>query len=580
MWQALGAASLAGALAACGGADAPPASASANAATADASPDQRIAGVAGLYLVSTSQRDAVRLADQASFGASEALVADIRRLGAPFWIAGQLQTKGSRYSSGGGDQIHRPVVADYCAGRDEQCVRDNFSSIPLLWDFYRNALSQPDQLRQRMAFALGQIMVVSALEVDGTYGLRAFHNMLLDNALGNYRELLRRVTLSPLMGEYLNHVNNDRLRPNENYAREMLQLFSIGPCLLNADGSLAGGRCLPAFDNAVVRGHAYALTGWTYPAGGTAPGPCWPLQGHCRYLQGDMVAVPALHDDQPRALLGGRSLSASRTPAQALDQLLDAVMAHGNTAPFVARQLIQHLVKSNPSPAYVQRVSEAFVAGRYLQAGRSFGQGRRGDLAATVAAILLDTQARGDAPGQAADRLREPVLMMTGVLRALQGSSDGDALGWWWGDKLRQHVFRAPSVFNFYPPDYPVTGSGRVGPAFGIHNANTALARLNFLNQLLFWGGMPAYPGVPGAIGTHVDLAPWRADAANPPALVQRLSALATGGRLSASAAARISAAVQAVPDQPADPGDDWRSQRVRTAAYLVFASPDYQVVP
>ena len=129
-------------------------------------------------------------------------------------------------------------------------------------------------------------------------------------------------------------------------------------------------------------------------------------------------------------------------------------------------------------------------------------------------------------------------------------------------------------------PDHPVAGTDRVGPAFAIHGAGTALARLNFLNQLLFWGGMPAHPDVPGAIGTQVDFSAWRADAADPAALVQRLSALATGGRMAPASLATVVAAVQAVPDQPADPGLDWRSQRVRTAAYLVFASSSWQVVP
>ena len=526
----------------------------------------------------TTQRDAVRLADQATFGATEALVAQIRTQGAVSFVAAQLAATGSRYSSGNDDAIHKPEGNNFCAGRGDNCWRDYYSATPLVWDFYRNALTQPDQLRQRLAFALGQIVVISEQELNGTYGFRDYHNRLLQNALGNYRELLRQVTLSPMMGEYLDHVNNDRLAPNENFARELLQLFTLGTCLLNPDGSLVGGKCQATYDNVTVRNYAFALTGWTYPAGGSSVWGCWPEGANCRYLAGNMVAKTALQDDQARTLLSGVGVPAARTSAQALDRVLDSLMVHPNMAPFIGRQLIQQLVKSNPSPAYVRRVADAFVSGRFSSGGRSFGAGQRGDLAATVAAILLDTEARNSAPPLVAEKLREPVLMMTGVLRALNGRTDGEALGGWWGEDLRQHVFHSPSVFNFYPPNFPVAMTRLVGPAFGIHNANTAFTRLNFLNQLIHWDGIGAQESVPGALGTAVNLQPFEADAADAAKLVERLVALGTGGRMTASSKALIVNAVNAWPSST-DPGSDWRSQRVRTAAYLVFASPAYQTL-
>ncbi|MDT7834333.1 DUF1800 domain-containing protein [Aquabacterium sp. OR-4] len=525
-----------------------------------------------------TQRDAVRLADQASFGANEALVTAIRTAGTEAWVAAQLTTSGSSYTRGGDARIDRTADGvDPCAGAGDTCWRDYYSTEPLLWDFYRNAIGRSDQLRQRVAFALGQILVVSAHEVSGTYGWRVYHNALLSNAFGNYREVLRKVTLSPLMGEYLDHVNNDKLAPNENFARELLQLFALGTCQLNADGTLAGSRCLPTYDNATVRAYAYALTGWSYPAGGSSQWGCWPEGANCRYLAGDMVAKPVLQDNQARSLLGGVTVPASRTPAQALNLVLDSLMAHPNMAPFIGRQLIQQLVKSNPTPAYVKRVATAFSSGRFLKGTRSFGTGTRGDLAATVAAVLLDSEARNSAPPLVAEKLREPVLMMTGVLRGLNGRSDGAALGWWWGEGLRQHVFMSPSVFGFYPPNYPVAGTRLVGPAFGVYNANTAFARLNFINALLYWDGFAPESSVPGALGTGVNLAAFRADAADATLLVERLVALATGGRLSAAAKARIVEAVNAWPTT--DAGIDWRTERVRTAAYLVYASPAYQVL-
>lgn len=530
---------------------------------------------------SMSQLDAVRLADQASFGPTEALVASIRSQGAARWIGDQMLSTGSRYTSGQGDAIHRnqqPVFfCDLPAYAGTPCWRDWYSSTPLLWDFYRNALGQPDQLRQRVAFALQQILVVSNVDVQGTYGLRQLHNMLLDNAFGNYRQVLRELALSPVMGDYLNNVNNDRAAPNENFARELLQLFTVGTCELNPDATLKGGRCTPTYDNATVRNYAFALTGWTYPPGGVAAGGCWPAGLNCRYYGGNMVPVAAFHDAAQRPLLSGVSKAAGSQAPAALEAVLDSLFAHPNIAPFVGRQLIQFLVSSNPSPAYVQRVAAAFDAGRFESGGRSFGAGAKGDLAATVAAVLLDAEARGDGPASArAGRLREPVQMMAGVLRALDGTTDGDALGWWWGEVLRQHVFRAPSVFNFYPADYPVPGTAQNGAAFGIHNANGALQRMNFLSYLLDMGGSPPAADVPRAVGTRVRLDAFLADADDAGKLVDRLSLVAIGQALPAVPRDKVIDAVNAW--TPASDAANWRVNRVRTAAYLVFASPNYQL--
>jgi len=521
----------------------------------------------------TTLRDAVRLADQASFGPTEALIEEIRTQGPARWIALQMSAPRSRYTSGGNGAVHQYTGSgSFCDGRGPNCWRDWSSSIPLVWDFYRNAVEKPDQLRQRVAFALQQIVVVSNLEVEGTYGLRNYHNMLLDEAFGNYRNVLRKVALSPVMGDYLDNVNNDKAAPNENFARELLQLFSIGTCQLNADGTLKGGSCQPTYDNETVRAYAYALTGWTYPPGGATPWGCWPRGTNCRYYEGDMVPVEAFHDTQPRTLLSGVSLPAGHTAPQALEAVLDSLMQHPNIAPFIGKQLIQHLVTSNPSPAYVQRVASAFASGRF----QGFGNGQRGDLRATVAAILLDPEARNESPGNDFGRLREPAQVMAGVLRALNGRTDGDALGWWWGDTLRQHVFRAPSVFNFYPPDYPVPGTGLVGPAFGIHNANGALQRINYVNYLVNWGGSQPNGSVPDAIGTKVDLSPFDADAEDPARLVDRLSRLALGQALPPQARSQVINAVAAF--NPTRDNSHLRN-RVKTAAYLVFSAPQYHVI-
>ncbi len=562
-------------LSACGGGDADREAAAAPLASADAR-KSALALAAGATNTSTTLRDASRLADQATFGATEALLTTIRTQGVEAWLAAQFAATGSSYTRGGDATIHTTLVEDFCATRGAHCWRDFYSTEPLMWDFYRNAVTQTDQLRQRMAFALSQINVVSNLEVSGTYGFRQYHNMLLANAFGNYREVLRRVTLSPVMGDYLDNVNNDKVNPNENFSRELLQLFAIGTCKLNLDGTLESGRCVPTYDNEAVRNYAFALTGWTYAPGGVSVWGCWPRGANCTFMGADMVAATSLADNQARPLLGGFSVPAVRTPTAALNTVLDSLMAQPSMAPFIGKQIIQHLVKSNPTPAYVARVSAAFNSGRFVGATRSFGSGVRGDLAATVAAVLLDTEARNSAPPLVAEKLREPVMTMTGLLRALNGTTDGAAMGWWWGEAMRQHVFRSPSVFNFFPPDYPIIGTRLVGPAFGIFNVNTAFSRLNYVNQLVVWGGMGADSSIPGALGTRVSLTAFEADADNPTVLVDRLANLATGGRMtSASKQAIVNAVSVWTPQQSAS----WRNERVKAAAYLVFASPAYQVM-
>ena len=532
------------------------------------------AAAADLGAAPVTARDAVRLADQASFGPTEALVTAIRAQGISPWLSAQMKLSVSRYTSGNGGEVHQYTgTGNFCDGKPDTCWRDWSSTEPLVWDFYRNAVNQPDQLRQRVAFALQQIVVVNNLEVSGTYGFRLYYNNLLDNAFGSYRPVLKKVALSPVMGDFLNSANNDKAAPNENFARELLQLFAIGTCELNTDGSLKGGACASTYTNDVVRSYAYAMTGWTSPAGGATAWGCWPEGMNCTYYNGDMIAVASYHDTAERKLLAGVTVAAGTAAPAALEKVLDSLMAHPNIGPFIGKQMIQHLVGSNPTPAYVARVAAAFNSGRYLR----FGSGPKGDLAATVAAVLLDTEARSASITRSAGKLREPAQMFAGVLRALNGKTDGDALSWWWGDTLSQHVFRPPSVFNYYPPNYPVAGTTLVGPTFGIHSANAALERLNYLTYLLDWDGSTPSPEIPNAVGTKVDLSAFTADAADAAKLVDRLSLLALGQALPSGPRDKVITAVSwwtASTD-----ATNWKTNRVKAAAYLVFASPNYQVL-
>ncbi len=554
-----------------------------------------------------SDVQAVRFLDQISFGPSESAVAQVRADGFVRTLQKQFDATLSRYrytlpENLSRDQIH-VYTGDFCAqftaGTKERdnCWRDWYSSMPVQWDFFGQAVSGADQLRQRVAWALGQIFVTSGVEISGTYGFAEYHQMLRNLAFANYRALLEQVTLSPFMGDYLDMVDNDGRAPNENYARELLQLFSLGTCLLNPDGTLQSGRCVATYDNTVVREYAYALSGWTFPVGGKTSW-CNPTCGgwkNPRYYRGNLTPVDARHDKNQRSLLAGVVAPAGRTARQGLTAVLDSLMAHPNLAPFVSRQLIQHLVTSNPSPGYVGRVSAAFNAGRFQSQGVSFGDGARGDMKATLAAILLDSEARDASAATASGygKLREPVLMMTAAIRALDGVTDGDRLGLWaWGAGMSQTPFNAPSVFNFYPPDFPLTGTNLVGPQFAIMTTNTTLARINFANDLVYWWynkgqGLAPNPTIPGATGTRVSYARWEpllVDATTDSIkVVDRLALLLTANRLDApQRQAIVTAMAEYGPRDTwltdANNQSSWQRERVKTAAYLILASPHHQV--
>lgn len=552
----------------------------------------------------TSARNAARLLAQATFGASRTTLAQVMAVGPRKYLLEQMDAPVSQYAYATSEAVERARVhthattAGFCqtnmAERIDECWRDYYAAHPVQREFYRQAVSNPDQLRQRMAFALGQILVTSARELDASYGFAHYHQILRDNAFGNYRTVLRKVTLSPFMGTYLNMVNNDRREPNENYARELLQLFSLGACLLNADGSLVGGTCRETYGNETVRNYAFALTGWTYPAGGVDP---WCNSGclgwtHPRYYRGDMVARAGQHDGQARPLLSGVIAPAGRSGAQGLEAVLDSLMAHPNMAPFIGRQLIQFFVTSNPSPGYVRRVAQAFSTGNHADGvGLPIGSGQRGDLRATLAAVLLDPEARTDvsADDSRFGRLREPVQVIAGALRALEGYTDGDAVApeWAWAGMMGQPAFTAPSVFNFYPPDFPVVGTSLVAPQLGSESVTTALARINYGNALLYWWGergVAPNPSIPKAFGTRVNFVEWErllngpGDSAR--ALAQ-IDLLLLGGRLGASDQAAIVTAMDAwTPDMTwlEQENTNWRKERIKTAFYLVFASPHYQI--
>lgn len=445
----------------------------------------------GLLQAASSQSDWSRFLDQASFGPTPAEI-DVWAKQAPVaWIQDQASLPPTLYPSlppyPSNSQMGCPGTgAAYTA-----CITQNYSMYPLQVQFFQNALNAPDQLRQRVAFSLSQILVVSGNKVRQPSSMAPYLNVLVSGALGNFRDLLQNVTLNPAMGYYLDMVNSDPsstngiVRPNENYAREVLQLFSLGLYLLHPDGTWvldASGQPIPAFDQDMIEGFARAFTGWTYATQtGTTP-----QRHNPQYFQAPMEVYrtkgkDANHDHGAKNLLNypgavNATLPANQDATLDLAQALDNIFYHPNVGPFIGKQLIQHLVTSNPSPGYVARVTAAFD---------NNGRGVRGDLLATVQAILTDPEARG-APVDPVNfgRLREPALFLTAFLRANNATSDGilnsriQSMG--------QDLFNAPSVFNYYPHEYVVPGTSIQGPEFGIASTTAAILRANLINALVF----------------------------------------------------------------------------------------------
>jgi uncharacterized protein (DUF1800 family) len=515
-----------------------------------------------------SADDAARLADQATFGPTPALITQISQQGASAWIDAQLQTAATGYPS---LPVVSPSVAVGCPSTlpaGNTCGRDNYSAFPVQRAFFANAVGGPDQLRQRVALAYSQIFVISSVQIAPSYAIREYQQMLLQDAFVNFRQLVQDVTLSPVMGAYLNMANNDKanpakgISPNENYAREVMQLFSIGVTQLNADGTplMQNGLPVPTYSQGAIEAFASLFTGWTYP---TAPGAS-ALAHNPQYFIGPMIPVEANHDTGAKTLLNGTTLASGQTAELDLQQGLDNIFQHSNVGPFIGKQLIQFLVTSNPSPAYISRITAVF---------NNDGTGTRGNMAAVVKAILLDPEARGNlAASTSFGKAREPAVDVVAVLRALGGSTDGVyPIGA--AASMGEPVFSPSTVFSFYPPAYPLPGNpSLVAPQFGILNTTTALARLNYLNALLFsLGGIPPQANVPGATGTQVDLTAYAANAAQPDALVAQFNANVLHHSMLSSETATISAAVGAVAASDA-------IDRARTAAYLVFASPRYQI--
>jgi uncharacterized protein (DUF1800 family) len=444
-----------------------------------------------------------------------------------------------------------------------------------------------DPLRQRMAFALSQILVVSdrpeVLAVD-PIGLANYYDLLVTHAFGNYRDLLFEVARHPCMGFYLSHVKNRppnpalNLHPDENFAREIMQLFSIGLWELHPDGTRkrdGQGRPIPTYGNAEITEMARVFTGFSYAEPGVDD-----FAGAYHYFRQPMRMWDAFHDLNPKTLVGGvelpaRTASDPDTGAAGLADVqaaIDALFHHPNVGPFLGRQLIQRFVTSNPSTGYVARVSAAFADN---------GAGVRGDLRAVLRTLLLDPEARDPARRDELGfgKLREPFLRAVNLAHATQASAPVGAYPVYsLGDLLAQEPYRSPSVFNFYLPGYSppgaVWGAGLVAPEFQILTSATAISGPNYFRTAIEedfnrWGAGRAQDAVRCDITHELTLVN------DPDALLRRLDLALTGGTLSGREFQLIRDALLRLDSSHWE----WQRQRVQFALYMIVNSPDFTVL-
>ncbi len=506
-----------------------------------------------------STQQASRFLTRATFGPTEQEIQRLSVIGYTAWFDEQKAYPVS---------LERPTLSSMAASNQDVYQNQRLDQ------WWKIALTRKDQLRQRMAFALSEIFVVS--DVAGTLagdpiGMAEYYDTLARDALGNYRTLLEDVTKSPVMGRYLSMLKNQKadlannIRPDENYAREVLQLFSIGLVKLDADGTpqLDGSsQPIPTYDQSVVEGFAQVFTGWNYA---NADSWEWPDQN---YLP--MEAWEGYHETAPKTLLDGVVSPASQTAQADLTFALDLVFAHPNVGPFLGKQLIQRLVTSNPSPAYVARVAAAFA---------DDGSGVRGNLFAVAKAILTDPEAVSgptDHP-ESFGKLREPLLSVTALWRAFHASPPGGLLRYWYpDDDFGQAPLRAGSVFNFFRPDYQPPGEVQqadlVAPEFQITTEQRITTGTNRFWECVFEG----YAGVsnpqPDTELLHLDSE--IALALDPPALVERLNQLLMSGQMSQEMKDIV---VSMVEDTDAT-SSTGRRQRVLEALYLIVTSPEFSV--
>ncbi|MGB7070898.1 MAG: DUF1800 domain-containing protein [Pyrinomonadaceae bacterium] len=529
--------------------------------------------------------DRIRFLEQAAFGPTTALDQRIRRIGLRTWLAEQF---GAPYPTFDNPYPNLPLKNGNAENVDTGCgaflpretpewricVRDHYSQFQFQNWFFKEALYGDAQLRHRVSWALSQLWVVSGVDTQQARWMIEYHKILSDHAFGNYFDLMKEITKNPAMGNYLDMVRSTRRNPNENYPREILQLFTIGLFELEQDGTTKldqNSQPIPTYDQADVDNFTKVFTGWTL-CENTASCPNRAV-GAPNYID-PMLLNQANHDVSAKSLLNYPGAVHTDIPADLdgeteLDRALQNIFNHPNVAPFVSKILIQHLVTSDPTPAYVGRISAIF---------RNNGSGVRGDLKAVVRAILLDPEARGDLKTDPNyGKLREPVQFFTNIGRQFNiGSADGsgrsDGVVNSLVAPLGQNVFNPATVFNYYPPDFVVPGEGLLAPEFSLMTTGASIGRANLANTLVYSRLNVNLPDRP--FGTSIDLSELQAIAAADTTGEQLIFTLNTRLMHSSMSAGMKSAILATVTDiPPSNP-----LARAQQAVYLITSSSQYQV--
>jgi len=531
-----------------------------------------------------------RFLAQATFGTDLEYIKTVAEGTFEDWIDAQFDTD----SESLGEQVqtvYDQAKAMYVANGG--IADDYFGPYSLHFNYawWQANIGNEDLLRQRVALALSEFIIISSESALGDYGvgLGDYYDVLKDNAFGNYRDLLLDMTLHPMMGGYLSHYNNPRsfpdenIHPDENFAREIMQLFTIGLYEMNQDGSYQldnNGDRVPTYDNNDIKEFAKIFTGL-----GPAEVMDNPWGVTARFGAGFYFAVKDVpmkmydewHQPGSKNLLNNFVVPSGQSGMKDIEDAIDNLFNHPNVAPFVATRLIQQLVKSNPSSAYVSRVSQAF----------NNTNGVRGDMKAVVKAILLDPEARNcswiDNPSHG--KLIEPMLRCFNVTRQLDLDSEDDIywnVGWNFFNATRQLPLASPSVFNFYPPDYvpnaDFTDANLVGPEFKIHNSASAIA---FVNEVDYWT-YPQYYSVLntwelGIEGVSLDFEGLKYYAKDSEVLINQLDKLFTRGQLSNETRQLMKEAIDGL--TASNVGDEYDQYRVKMALYLILVSPDYAIL-
>ncbi|WP_296596760.1 DUF1800 domain-containing protein [Phenylobacterium sp.] len=524
--------------------------------------------------------EASRFLSQASYGATDGAISQVRTTGYSQWIDQQM--------SMAAPPSHQSDLEARLATLRAANPSASLSANDFYYSYWEQAITGPDQLRQRMKLALSEIFVISLTDANiDVRGAGSYYDMLGANAFGNFRTLLEQVTLHPMMGIYLTWLGNQKedpatgRNPDENYAREVMQLMTIGLYQLNLDGSVKtdiSGRPIAAYTADDISGLAKVFTGYSYyspaPTSTTFRGGNKAADAAVR----SMIPYAAFHSTSAKTFLGmtiPATTTATANPSGELKIALDTLFNHPNVGPFISRQLIQRLVTSNPSPAYVQRVASVF---------NNNGAGVRGDMAAVVRAILLDAEARnaGTAVGLNYGKVREPVVRMAHWARAFGATSTS---GDWQipstsaNTSLGQSALTSPSVFNFFrpgysPPNSRIGAAGLVGPEFQIVDEVTVAGYLNTM-QTTVDAGIGAT--VSGARDVRTTYSAETALAADANALVDRMNLLLTNGAMSSRLRTRIVEAVNGI-TVPATNPQAALLNRAKLAAYMTMASSEYLV--